>query len=289
MGRVLYRATGVLCFSLTAGVPTLAAPASEQVLTLERQELSRSCTAIEFLDGFITQVDANGDDLPDYLINTQHLRCDGSQMMWCGTMGCVHRIWVQKPDGGYEKVLDSYAYEIAFDRPGDTSFKIVTREGEGRDTLAKVGTTPPQTGAATSGRWSYSANPLPIAAVDGPEGSQLSLTCEEAGALRVRYAGWWLFDGDVINSRTREWGEGEPGIVPTFTVGAHETNVPMRVSDKERMLVAKDTLPIASPLIDALARGSYVTLVHGGSLEHELQFALAGSSEALRSLRAACK
>ncbi|WP_210162137.1 hypothetical protein [Amorphus coralli] len=263
--------------------------ANDTVLALERQELSSGCAQIEFLDGYITQVDANGDSLPDYLINTQRLMCDGSQMMWCGTAGCVHRIWVQKPDGGFDKSLDTYAYEVVFDRPGDTSYKIVTREGERREWLAGAAAPASASSAAAtlSGRWSYSADPLPVAAVGGPEDGKLSLTCE-SGELRLRYAGWWLFEGDAINTGTRQWDKSASGIVPTFTVGAHETDVPVRISEEERMLVAKDTLPLTAPLIDALARGSYVTLVHGGSLEHELQFALAGSSAALRSLRAAC-
>lgn len=268
---------------------THTAHASEQILGFERQELSSGCTEIKFLDGYITQVDANGDSLPDFLINTQRLMCDGSQMIWCGTMGCVHRIWVQKPDGGFDKALDTYAYEVVFDRPGDPSYKIVTRDGERREKVAGA-TSPasaPSAHPTIQGRWSYTAEPLPVAAVGGPEDSMLSLTCQ-SGALRVRYAGWWLFDGDAINTGTREWDKSEPGIVPTFTVGAHETDVPVRISEEERMLVAKDTLPLTAPLIDALARGSYVTLVHGGSLEHELQFALAGSSAALRSLRSAC-
>ncbi|WP_422373215.1 hypothetical protein [Hoeflea sp.] len=281
-------------FAALSGFSLLGTPvafASDQVLELERAEMSSSCTDIEFLDGYLSEVDANGDELPDYLVNTQRLMCDGSQMMWCGTAGCVHRIWVQGPGGSFEKALETYAYEIIFDRPGDTSYKVATRNGTTRGRLDGQAESAADGSAAavpvTDGRWSFHTDPVPVAAVGGWDDSMLSFTCE-AGALRMRYAGWWLFDGDRIHASTREWDQSDYGIVPTFIVGAYEIDIPVSISEEERMLVAEDTLPLNSHLIGALARGRNVTLAHGGSLEHELGFTLKGSSAALDALRDAC-
>lgn len=292
MSKTKIQWIGTMCIILASGLLEGTAWASEKVLALERQELAQDCASIEFLDGFVTRVDANGDDLPDYLVNTQHLMCDGSQMMWCGTMGCVHRIWLQQQDGNFNKTLDTYAYEIVFDRHGDLSYKVTTRDGTRRERLPGASSNDKdlsvQAGAtAPSDRWVYQDSPAP-AAIIGPPDAQLSLTCE-AGALRMRYSGWWLFDGDNIHQATRDWDKSEYGIVPTFAIGSHETDIPVRISEEERMLVAKETLPLTAPLIDALARGSRVTLIHGGSLEHELGYPLSGSSSALDALRANCR
>ncbi|WP_420408815.1 hypothetical protein [Hoeflea sp.] len=290
----MHRASWKTLIAALTGFSLLGSPAvfaSDQVVALERAELSPDCTDIEFLDGYLSEVDANGDELPDYLVNTQRLMCDGSQMMWCGTAGCVHRIWVQRPGGKFEKALETYAYEITFDRPGDTSYKVATRNGATRARLAGQAETSVDGSAAaipvSDRRWSFHAAPVPVAAVGGWDDSMLSFTCE-AGTLRMRYSAWWLFDGDAIHPSTREWDQSDYGIVPTFIVGAYEINIPVGISEEERMLVAEDMLPLNSPLIGALVRGRNVTLAHGGSLEHELGFTLKGSSAALDALRDAC-
>lgn len=50
----------------------------------------------------------------------------------------------------------------------------------------------------------------------------------------------------------------------------------MRLDERERMLVAKQTLPLTAPLLDALAAGNFVTVIHGGSLEEELHWSQPG-------------
>lgn len=289
MTSIRGRRTAVSLVALAAVLVAFPAQASEEVLQLERQESAQGCTDVEFLDGFTTEVDANGDELPDYLINTQRLMCDGSQMMWCGTMGCAHRIWVQRPDGGFDKALDSYAYEIVFDRPGDTSFKVVTREGTSRQSLADQAdgraAAAPVVRVVSMERWSYRADPVPVAAIGGQD-SILSLACEN-GSARIRYTAHWMFENGELNDFIREWNV-SPGIVATFDVAGNETDVPMQLSDAEGALVARSTVSFGAPVLDDLARGSRLTIHHGGSIEHELQFALKGSSAALASLRAAC-
>ena len=297
-GRGIFR-SGALAL---AAMVLLCAPARaedipEAVLALERAENADTCREqMDFLDGYIVPVEANGDGLADYLVNTGHLMCDGTQMMWCGTLGCVHRIWLQRPDGTFEKAFESYAYEIVFDRPGDPSFTVATRQGRERSSLVEADGTGGDTAASADGgtvfsapadRWVYRKDPAPVAAI-GPADAHLSLTCEDDG-LRLRYSAWWLYDGNEISDHARAWETEWRGILPTFAVGRDETDIPVGISEGEKVLVADALLPPDAGLVDALARGRHVTVHHGGSLEHMLQYPLKGSSAALRSLRAACR
>jgi hypothetical protein len=281
----------------TAFAPAAARDLPDALIALERSENADFCRdQMEFLDGYFMPVEANGDNLTDYLVNTGQLMCDGTQMMWCGTIGCVHRIWLQKPDGSFEKALESYAYEITFDRPGDPSFVVATRGGRERSSLVAARDTAADDADTTAGdtvfsapadRWAYRARPAPVAAT-GPAEAHLSLTCE-AGGLRLRYSAWWLFDGDEISTHAREWEDRGPGIVPTFAVGRDETDVPVGISEDEKVLVADDLISPDARLVAALERGRNVIVHHGGSLEHMLEYPLKGSSAALRALRAACR
>ena len=283
--------SGLLAFSLAsmtilAPIPVLA---SEAVLALEREQLLQDCTDIEFLEGYLTQVEANGDGLPDYLVNTQRLMCDGSQMMWCGTLGCVHRIWIQQPDGSFKTALETYAYEIVFDRPGDTSFLVRTRDGSSRQNLATqaaANATPggPTTSMASMNQWSFQPAPAPVAAVGGQD-SLLSLACD-SGQISVRYTAHWMSGEDQSGDFLKDWNES--GIVATFDTTAVEFDLPMQLAESGDAFVAKDALGFDSALVDALSRGRRLTIHHGGSLEHELGFTLKGSSAAIRALRANC-
>ena len=285
-----------LAATVVFSAPVRAGEIPDTVLALERAENADTCREqMDFLDGYILPVEANGDDLTDYLVNTGHLMCDGTQMMWCGTIGCVHRIWLQRPNGTFDKAFESYAYEIVFDRPGDPSFVVATRKGRERSSLVEARATGGDTAASVDGgtvfsapadHWVYRATPAPVAAI-GPADAHLSLTCEDGG-LRLRYSAFWLYDGDAISDHARAWEAEGRGILPTFAVGRDETDVPVGISEGDKVLVADALLPSDAGLVDALARGRYVTVHHGGSLEHMLQYPLKGSSAALRALRAAC-
>lgn len=266
------------------------------VLALEREMLSQDCAEIEFMDGYIKRVDANGDKLPDYLINTQNLLCDGSQMMWCGTMGCAHRIWLGERGGGFTLALDTYAYEIVFDRPEDTSFLVATRNGSERQNLAdekqsgghadhdRAGSlTVPS--AVPIEQWAYFSNPVPAAAVASDQNGRLLIACDN-GSARIGYTVHWMFENGEIQEYIREWDAS--GIVATFDTAGQEIDVPMRLSEADGLLVAKDTISFGAPLLDALALGRRVTVHHGGSLEHELNYSLSGSGQAIASLRSSC-
>ncbi|GGK29013.1 hypothetical protein [Salinarimonas ramus] len=273
--------------------PQAALASQEAILALERLEIGEFCAETSFLDGYATPVDANGDDRPDYVVNTQLLLCDGSQMMFCGSAGCTHRVWVQRSDGGYDLAYDGLVYEITFDRPDEPSFLARGRGGDTRVRLASVGPTAPQPDAApgahgpfSSERWTYHPDPVPHAGVADLEGGALWLACE-SGSIRVRYTAQWMFEDGAISDFVREW-DRDYGLVPTFAAVGREIDLPSSVDERANAVAADELVDPAGPLVEILARGDFVTVYHGGSLEHELQYPLRGSSAALASLRAAC-
>lgn len=272
----------------------------------ERRELSRDCQSLELRDDFATEVDVNGDDLPDVSINYGRISCDGSQMMYCGTAGCSQKLLVQQEAGRYVEAASFYVYEFTFDRPEEASF-VAAQHGsacgrsgvetcyqrfrwDGAELVFVAEVTPP--GPDGSGgveapphdRWAYLAS-LGSAAI-GPDQDQLSLTCE-SGAIRIRYSAPWMFDGGEINDFILTW-DADSGAVASFDMGGRETDIPVRLVEADRRLVALDTIALDAPLLDELARSRRLTIHHGGSLEFELGFALAGSGAAIRALRDAC-
>ena len=284
-------------------VLTCPAVASESIVRAEREALAADCSEIEFSDGFVVAVDVNGDAHGDALVDYGKLICNGFQSMFCGSGGCTHKIYVGRSDGSSVSVGEFLAYGIEFDRPAESSFVVTSHggdcnragaegckrrfrlDGDRPVIVGEVAAGPGGSDAGSDDRWTYSAST--VSAAIGPDEQHLSLTCE-GGAIRIRYSAPWMFDDGMINDHIREWDTGT-GVVASFDVGGNETDVPMGLVEVERRLVARETIAVDARLLDRFAAGKWVTVHHGGSLEHELEFALDGSGAAIRSLRAACR
>lgn len=301
----IHRTVLLLAMSLPL-TGTSHATTFDALLEAERKELSQDCETLEFDQAFASAVDINGDDLQDAVINYGNMTCNGSQMMFCGTAGCSVKLFIQREADDFVQIASFYTYEFTFDRPEEASF-VAAQHGSACDRagvetcyqrfrwdgteLVYVGEVTPPRPDGSGGveappydRWAYLGS-LGVAAI-GPEQGQLSLTCEE-GAVRVRYSAHWMFDGPDINDHIREWDAGT-GVIASFDMGGRETDIPMRLVEEERRLVARETIASDAPLLDELARGRYLTIHHGGSLEHELGFALAGSGAAISALMEVC-
>jgi hypothetical protein len=66
--------------------------------------------------GFIVQIDINGDGIDDYILDYSKFECGGSSTFFCGTAGCLTQVFASLPDGGYVKVLGENVRNIKFRR-----------------------------------------------------------------------------------------------------------------------------------------------------------------------------
>lgn len=286
---------------LLAMAPVHAASANDAILRMERQELSSYCQEIEFDDGFISEANVNGDDLPDILVSYGSLQCDGSYSAFCGSGGCTFRIYVQSPNGSYGFVGDLLAHGIVFDRPDEASFLVSSHgsacgrvgaeacdlrfrlEGERAVLVGEDGDSgdivPP------TDRWVYLEEAK--AALIGPDDAQLSLTCEN-GAIRVHYsADWMMYDREDMTDHILSWTK-DHGETAYFTAAGVETETPVYFVKDIKRLTPVNTFPLDSSLINSLSRAKWLLIEHGGSLEHTLEYSLNGSSAAIKALRSSC-
>jgi hypothetical protein len=291
----------ILPAALSFLVVVKPAVALEAVLEAERKELAGDCQTIAFDDSFAVDANINGDGVGDVLTDYGSLVCDGSRTMFCGSGGCTQRLYLGRADGSLRLVASFLAYGIEFDRPDEASFVVSSHggdcgqagamgcqrrfrlDGEKLVLVGEVGGS--GTPDIADDSWRYDADGAMAAIGSGED--QLQLACD-GGGVRVRYSAHWMFENGEINDHIREWDAGT-GVVASFDLGARETDVPMRLDEEQRLLVARATIGTDAPLLDEIARGRRLTIHHGGSLEHELGYALAGSGAAIRALRRYCR
>lgn len=286
---------------LLALTPLRPAFAHEAILAAERQELSSYCTEIGFGDGFLSEADINGDNLPDAVVDYGSLQCDGSQSAFCGSGGCTIRLYMQHADGTHALVGDLLAHAVVFDRPAEASFLVASHgsacgrvgaeacdlrfklEGGRMILLGEAGengdVVPP------TDRWTYLEDSR--TALIGPDDAQLSLTCED-GAIRIRYsADWMMYDREDMTDHILSWTK-EQSETAYFDAGGAKAETPVHFVKELKRLTPLNAIALDAPLIDGLARAKWVSIEHGGSLEHTLEYSLKGSSAAIKALRASC-
>jgi len=73
----------------------------------------------------IRAVDLNGDGRPDYLVSWEHLICERSPNIYCGTGGCPLAIIVALPNGKFRQLFRQHVlrYEIE-DGPGARTIRF---------------------------------------------------------------------------------------------------------------------------------------------------------------------
>lgn len=278
-----------------------AALANDAILMAERQELSSFCQEIEFDDGFLSMENVNGDDLPDFVVNYGSLQCDGSYTAFCGSGGCTFRIYVQGPKDAYELVGDILAHGILFDRPDEASFLVSSHgsacnrvgadacdvrfklQGDRAVLIGEVG----ESGdvAPPTDRWIYLEESK--TAQIGPDDAQLSLSCEN-GSVRIHYsADWMMYDRVDMNDHILTWTK-EHGEAAYFNAGGVEAKTPVYFIKDKKRLTPFDVFPLDAPLLNGLSRAKWLSIEHGGSLEHTLEYSLKGSGAAIKALRSSC-
>lgn len=267
------------------------------VLERERAELAQTCgPLLEFLDGFATSVDVDGNALPDILVDYGRLSCDGSRMMFCGSAGCTQKIYLGRSGGAPEMVGEFLAYELRFDRPSQGSFLAVLHGGScgraGAETCfrryALSGGAVVALEEEPRDRWFFTASPSPSAMLATPDGDSLRLVCD-GGALRIEYGPTWLWeDGGSVSEHARDLAKPQGRIEIDIEVDRGQpTPVAFMIEETARVLQSPTFAP-DEPLFAAMMRGSGMDLHLGGSLEHLRNVTLKGSSRAIGSLLRAC-
>jgi hypothetical protein len=80
-------------------------------------ENKKQCEADETVTqkpGLVTKRDINGDGVPDYILDYEHLHCGEFVTRFCGTGGCLTEIFASDGDGGYTPVWTENALRIRF-------------------------------------------------------------------------------------------------------------------------------------------------------------------------------
>lgn len=290
-------ARSLACLSLFAFAPLTALADLQSVLQQERTDLAEMCGAtMQFLEGFATEVDVNGDTAPDILVDYGQLSCDGTRMMFCGSAGCTQKIYLGRADGSHAMVAEFLAYGLRFDRPSEATFLAVLHGGScgraGVETCFKryalTGSTVAALPEEPRDRWSFAQAPVPSATLATSDGDSLRLVCDGT-ALRIQYGPTWMWSEDgSVSQHTRDLAGAQGRIEIELEVDRGQpTAVPFMVEETARILQSP-TLAPGQPFFAALMQGRGVDLHLGGSLEHMRGFTLKGSSKAIGSLLQAC-
>ena len=291
----LFSALPVL--SLLALAPLPAAADLQSVLQEERTGLAETCTdTLQFLEGFASQVNVNGDTAPDILVDYGQLSCDGTQMMFCGSAGCTQKVYLGRADGSHAMAGEFLAYELRFDRPSEGTFLAVLHGGScgraGAQTCfrryALTGATLTALAEEPRNRWFFTAAPVPSAMLATADGDSLRLLCDSR-SLRIQYGPTWMREENgSVSDHARDLAKPQGRIEIAIEVDRGQpTAVPFMVEETARVLQSP-TLAPNQPFFAAMMRGNQLDLHLGGSLEHMRSFTLKGSSRAIGSLLQAC-
>lgn len=58
----------------------------------------------EILDGFETEVELNGDGIPDYISDIGRIACDGIPGALCSEEGCARTVWLSGAEGNHRRI-----------------------------------------------------------------------------------------------------------------------------------------------------------------------------------------
>lgn len=285
-------ATASLALTLSGGVRADIVT----VLGMERAALAESCKQLEFLDGFAKEVDVNGDTLPDVLINYGLLKCDGTQMMFCGSAGCTQNLYVQRDGGRYDKVAEFLAYDLRFDRPSQASFLAVLHGGScgrsGAETCYRryrlAGTDVQGLHEEPRDRWLFAAEPAPVAMFEAASGDGIRLICDGT-SVRIHYGPTWMWDEDgSVSDHARDIAKPQGRIEIEVEIDRGKaTEVPFFIDQGSRTLLSP-AFATDREFFAGLMQGRTAVFHLSGSLEHMRAFELKGSSKAIGALLRGC-
>ena len=98
-------------------------------INIQNEIKSRLCADAVLNDGFLTY-----NKNPHYfVIDYGHVVCDGSSRYYWGSAGCLTQIFVMRPSGEYEKVLDSNVRELKFVQVGGRPAMSIALHGSACD------------------------------------------------------------------------------------------------------------------------------------------------------------
>jgi hypothetical protein len=66
-----------------------------------------NCSDVSVQNGFLKRGRLQNGNPSYWVVDYGHVVCDGSKLGFCGSAGCLAQIFVLRPAGYYEKVLDS--------------------------------------------------------------------------------------------------------------------------------------------------------------------------------------
>ncbi len=267
------------------------------VLGMERAALAESCQKLEFLGGFAKEVDVNGDALPDVLTDYGLLKCDGTQMMFCGSAGCTQNLYVQRDGGSYDKVAEFLAYDLRFDRPSQAAFLAVLHGGScgrsGAETCYRryrlAGKAVQNLYEEPRDRWFFAAEPVPLAMFEAASGDGLRFVCDGT-SVRIHYAPTWMRNEDgSVSDHARDLAKPQGGRIKIEIEvdSGQPVRVPFSIDDETRSLLSP-ALATEQAIFAGLMRGRTSVFHLGGSLEHLRSFPLNGSSKAVGALLRNC-
>jgi hypothetical protein len=94
-------------FALALWFPAFAAPVEVQdKINSELEYCSRAIPQ----DGFLRKLGR-----PDlYVVDYGKINCDGSRLIFCGSAGCLTQVFVLRPSGQYELILNTNVRDLKF-------------------------------------------------------------------------------------------------------------------------------------------------------------------------------
>ncbi len=81
------------------------------------------------LPGYLTSLDLNGDEAPDYIVNLMGLNCEGAASYFCGSAGCPVTVWLSGK-GGLTAAWTNHAQDIQIDRTGPHPIVVAALHGQ---------------------------------------------------------------------------------------------------------------------------------------------------------------
>lgn len=297
IGRIwVLGAVAALIAGAPASVAAQMSAAEKIIIGSERRDIGDFCGTMEFLDGFIREVDIDADGITDYMTDRGFLVCDGSQSGYCGSGGCTQTIWRGGADGVPVRIAEFLAYGLDFDRPEERTFaarlhgsscggtgpdfcmhryRIV---GDGVEFEREIG---PRPGFEI---WGYDETAR-RASIRPLVGQELALRCV-GGRIEVGLLPGWLREDPGRMEAVASAAARDGGVAVRFTFDRDGLTMPFAPAGDGERFVGARALEADDPLLAALAGEPRLDV--GMDAASTGFFTLEGSSRAIRSLLADC-
>lgn len=263
MHRILGRSIILLCLAGAAEAQTY--PSLDAAVAAEKKKVSEHCKVAEFSDRFLVRADIDSDGRDDAVFDYGGYVCDGSSMMFCGTAGCSFVFYRQQADGSFTYLDEILAHDWQGYRPAKAT-AVVAVDG--------------------TARWTFSnADMGPIASVQVQDRAGFNLDCRTGFETRMNFWSDWATDGTVFHPAFLAEA-GSDGYIDGFIeIDGNATALRFGLDEMD-LVLGGDFVPLDGPLVADLMRGSSLVVRMGAN---STSFPLAGSTAALKSLKAACR